>query len=96
MNNNILWETSLLTSPTAELGLSGHEINMDSFRLPLLGTTLEAKTLDLHDGKGFFAIRGIDNGKYSIEDNVLIFLGISSYVGDKRAKQDDNGNIIGK
>ena len=86
----------MLTSLTAELGLSGRDINKNSFRLPLLETALEAKTLDLHDGKGFFAIRGIENGKYSIEDNVLIFLGISSHVGDRRAKQDDNGNIIGK
>ena len=49
---------------------------------------------DLHHGKGFVNIRGLDPNHYSSEDNILLFLGISSYIGEKRAKQDDDGSML--
>jgi hypothetical protein len=52
-------------------------------------------TQDLHAGLGFFALRGLDPSRYSREDNVLIFLGVSSYIGEQRGKQDDSGHIFG-
>jgi hypothetical protein len=50
--------------------------------------------VDLYQGKGFFNIRGLDPRKYSAEDNVLVFLGISSYVAEQRAKQDSYGYML--
>ncbi len=40
-------------------------------------------------------MRGLDPAKYSREDNIVIFLGVSSYVGEMRGKQDDLGHIFG-
>jgi len=51
-------------------------------------------SVDLHDGKGFFLIRGLDYSKYTVEDNTIIFLGIQSFVAEKRARQDHLGNMI--
>lgn len=49
---------------------------------------------DLHEGKGFFMLRGLDSAQYSAEDNVLIYLGLSSRVGEIWGKQDEEGNIL--
>lgn len=39
-------------------------------------------------------MRGLNPDEYSQEDNILVFLGISSYVGEKRGKQDEAGNML--
>jgi hypothetical protein len=31
-----------------------------------------------------------------MEDSTTIFLGIQSYIAEKRARQDEKGNMIGK
>ncbi len=50
----------------------------------------------IHEGIGFFILRGLENANYTIEDSTIIFLGLQSYVAEKRARQDENGNMIGK
>lgn len=76
------------------LGLDGNEVIQNTFPLPTLQHRLRGLTKDLHQGRGFFTIRGLDPDEFSPEDNILVFLGISSYVAEKRAKQDDSGNIF--
>ncbi|KAF2630582.1 Clavaminate synthase-like protein, partial [Macroventuria anomochaeta] len=76
------------------LGLDGREISPENFLLPKLGDKLRQGALDVHSGRGFVTLRGIDFDRYSCEDGILIFLGISSYFGEKRAKQDDQGNML--
>ena len=44
---------------------------------------------------GFFYVRGLDPGEFSAEDNLAIYIGISSYIGDERGVQDGDGNVIG-
>jgi hypothetical protein len=39
-------------------------------------------------------VRGLDPDDFSQEDNVVIFLGISSYIGPKRGRQDEEGNML--
>jgi len=78
--------------PALELG--GHEISPACFPLVTLGAKLQSLAHDLHRGKGFFVLRGLDVNKYSAEDNVLIYLGIASYIGDKRAKQNGDGDML--
>ncbi|KAI1131700.1 Clavaminate synthase-like protein [Nemania abortiva] len=77
-----------------DLGLDGEEVNRVNFPLPNLSKVLFSLASDLHFGLGFFALRGLDAARYSREDNVLIFLGVSSYVGEQHGKQDDSGHIF--
>ncbi len=41
-------------------------------------------------------IRGLDPARYSSEDNLLLFLAVATYFGDKRGEQDRKHNIISK
>jgi len=50
----------------------------------------------IHEGIGFFILRGLQTVNYTTEDSTTIFLGIQSYVAEKRGRQDENGNMIGK
>jgi len=76
------------------LSLAGNEVTRDNFPLPTLKAKLDNLTRDLHNGKGFFSIRGLEPDGFTPEDNVLIFLGIASYIGNKRGKQDDDGYML--
>lgn len=53
-------------------------------------------SLDVHNGRGFAVIRGINPGDYSVEDLTLAYMGLASYVADKRGCQDKLGNMLGK
>ncbi|PHH75856.1 hypothetical protein CDD80_2021 [Ophiocordyceps camponoti-rufipedis] len=57
-----------------------------------LGKFLSAESI--HKGCGFVVFRGIDPSRYSILQNVIIFLGLAGYVGDKRGLQDKSGNVL--
>ncbi|KAL6920942.1 hypothetical protein FSHL1_004918 [Fusarium sambucinum] len=76
------------------LGLDGDKVSADNFPLPNLSRRLRASAETLHLGKGFVVIRGIDGAKYTNEDSVTIFLGVASYIGDKRGLQDRKGNML--
>jgi hypothetical protein len=76
------------------LGLDGDEVSADNFPLPNLSRRLRASAETIHLGRGFVVIRGIDGSKYTVEDNVTIFLGVASYIADKRGLQDRKGNML--
>jgi hypothetical protein len=76
------------------LGLDGDEVSADNFPLPNLSRRLRASAETLHLGRGFVVIRGIDVSKYTVEDSVIIFLGVASYIADKRGLQDRKGNML--
>jgi hypothetical protein len=80
----------------AELGLYGNEVTPDTFPLPTLGPKLQQVALDIHRGRGFAVVRGLNPDEFSPEDNVLVFLGISSYIGVQRGRQDEEGNMLSK
>jgi hypothetical protein len=61
-----------------------------------LGGKLLRLAVDIHRGKGFAVIRGLHPDDFSPEDNVIIFLGLSSYIGSKRGRQDEDGNMLSK
>jgi len=83
----------LLTLAT-ELGLYGSEVTPATFPLPTLGPKLYELADDIHSGKGFAAIRGLNPENLCPEDNVIIFLGVSSYIGSQRGRQDEDGNML--
>lgn len=51
---------------------------------------------DLHWGKGFFVISGLDTDKYSAADLTSIYLGLANYIGDKRGIQNRRGEVLSK
>ncbi|KAL2197003.1 hypothetical protein P885DRAFT_68900 [Corynascus similis CBS 632.67] len=77
-----------------DLGLYGNEVNPSTFPLPTLGPKLRQLANDIHCGRGFAVVRGLRPGEFSPEDNVLVFLGISSYIGVQRGRQDEEGNML--
>jgi hypothetical protein len=76
------------------LGLYGSDVSPETFPLPTLGPKLRRMALDIHSGRGFAVVRGLDPDEFSQEDNVLIFLGISSYIAELRGRQDENGSML--
>jgi len=70
-------------------------VGPQSFPLPNLGPKLYALSRDIHHGRGFGIIRGIDPGSHSVEDLNMIYLGVQSYIADQRGRQDRRGNMLG-
>ena len=70
------------------------QVTKDTFPLPKLGGKLDALSEELHTGQGFHVLRGLDPSRYSDLDNVLIYLGITSYIGSVRGYQDADGNKL--
>lgn len=66
----------------------------ETFPLPTLSTKLENLALQLHFGSGFIILRGLDPNKYSSADNLLIYLGITSFIAEERGRQDSDGNML--
>ena len=69
-------------------------ISRTTFPLPSLGPRIVSIARQLDFGCGFFVLRGFDPKKYSSEENVVLYAGIASYVGDKRGRQDENGCML--
>lgn len=65
---------------------NGYEVDATTFILPNLGPRLEAIAQTLHEGTGFALLRGLNTEDYTDEDNLIIFLGIGSYIGSQRGK----------
>ncbi|KAF1815432.1 Clavaminate synthase-like protein [Eremomyces bilateralis CBS 781.70] len=86
MSNNSLISTAL--------ELDGHQVSPQNFRLPTLGPILLSLARKLHEGCGFFLLRGLDPCEFSTADNVLIFLGIASHIGNLRGRQNKNRHML--
>jgi hypothetical protein len=84
------------TDRSLDLGLDDSEVRASTFPLPTLGEKLQQLSGELHEGKGFFVLRGLDPSRYSPQENNLLFLGLSSYVAETRGRQDDIGNMLRK
>lgn len=78
------------------LHLEYSKITKECFPLPQLGPVLENYKSSIDEGVGFFILRGLDPSNYPMEDNVIIFLGISSYISERRGRQDVKGGMISK
>ncbi|KAF4498019.1 Clavaminate synthase [Fusarium agapanthi] len=76
------------------LELDGSDITEQNFPLPNLGERLHALSEGLHHGKGFFMLRGLDPTEFSVEDNSLLYLCLSSYIAPTCGKQDEEGNMF--
>ncbi|KAL1901116.1 hypothetical protein Sste5346_002183 [Sporothrix stenoceras] len=63
-------------------------ISQKTFPLPNLHTTLRAVSREVHDGHGFKVVRGVPVAEHSIEENVILYAGISAHVAPIRGRQD--------
>ncbi|EUC40779.1 hypothetical protein COCMIDRAFT_40948 [Bipolaris oryzae ATCC 44560] len=70
------------------------DVATETFPLPNLRERLLQVSRNLHLGTGFNVIRGLNPTEYSPLDNVLIYLGITSYLADIRGCQDYDGRMI--
>lgn len=57
---------------------------------------MKASEKELHDGKGFFVIKGLNHDTLTAAESSLIYLGITSYIGDKKGIQNFDGDVIGR
>ncbi|KAI1500746.1 Clavaminate synthase-like protein [Biscogniauxia marginata] len=62
------------------------------FPLPNLHAELRRLSAELHNGHGFFVIRGLKVDEHSREDNVIIYAGISAHIAPIRGRQDHKFN----
>ena len=67
---------------------------MTNFLLPTLGPRLRSTSEDVHLGRGLAIIKGLDPDKYSLKENIILFAGISSYIGDKRGSQGPECDLL--
>ncbi|KAI9689933.1 MAG: hypothetical protein M1822_009815 [Bathelium mastoideum] len=75
-------------------GLKGDQVSKDSFPLPNLGKNLENLRDQVYEGRGLAIVRGLEQEKYSATDLIVVYLGISSYIAERRGKQDQRGSML--
>lgn len=61
-----------------------------------MGPKLEELSRDIHHGRGFGVVRGINPADFGVEDLTLIYLGIQCYIAEQRGSQDKRGNMLGQ
>ena len=86
----------LLITFCTGLNLPFEAVSKGLFPLPTLGSKLKTLAKTLVDGVGFLLIRGLDPKQLSNEANIVMYLGVSSYLGEKRGIQDELGNMLRK
>jgi hypothetical protein len=84
----------LTTLLVADLGIDGSTVSRETFPLPILAKHLDEICHQVYDGRGFSIVRGLDPDAYAIEDLTIIYLGLSSYIGERRGKQDQRGSML--
>ncbi|EXJ79036.1 hypothetical protein A1O3_08537 [Capronia epimyces CBS 606.96] len=70
-----------------KLSLPASAVAQSTFPLPKLGASLRAIGKNLYQGTGITLLRGFPIQKYNREEQVLIFLGLNSWVADTRLDQ---------
>lgn len=74
--------------------LGPDDVNPSTFPLPTLGPRLDHVSEIIHEGRGFVVLRGLQPEKYSNLDNILLYLGVTSYIAETRGMQDFDGRMI--
>ncbi|KAK0627473.1 hypothetical protein B0T14DRAFT_512679 [Immersiella caudata] len=74
--------------------LTPDAVNPTTFPLHILGPRLAEVSKIIHEGRGFAVLRGLNPVKYSSMDNILLYLGVTSYIAETRGMQDFDGRMI--
>ncbi|KAL2023445.1 hypothetical protein VTK56DRAFT_2441 [Thermocarpiscus australiensis] len=94
LNDTELAEIRAAVESYKALDQDGDLVEPANFPLPTLGVKLKERSRDVHGGRGFCVIRGIDPTSYSVEDLTLAYLGVQSYIAEQRGRQDKRGNML--
>ncbi|KAK1836860.1 hypothetical protein QBC39DRAFT_272118 [Podospora conica] len=74
--------------------LNPDNVDKTTFPLPNLAPRLHEVAETIHHGRGFVVLRGLQPAKYSNQDNILLYLGVTSYIAETRGMQDFDGRMI--
>ncbi|KXX78006.1 hypothetical protein MMYC01_201723 [Madurella mycetomatis] len=74
--------------------LGPDDVCPETFPLPNMASRLGRVSEIIHDGRGFVVLRGLQPDKYTMYDNILLYLGVTSYIAEKRGMQDFDGRMI--
>ncbi|KAI5863701.1 Clavaminate synthase-like protein [Durotheca rogersii] len=88
LDQSQLDELELALKHFKSLGLPLGYINQETFPLPKLHSELRRLSDELHNGHGFFVVRGLRVDEHSREDNVILYVGLSSHIATVRGSQD--------
>lgn len=67
-------------------------IDQETFPLLHLHKTLRGISEEIHNGHGFKVIKGVPVKRYTREENIIIYAGISAHVAPIRGRQDTQHN----
>lgn len=62
-------------------------ISRSNFQLPILGPILRGVSYEIYNGIGVQILRGFPVQRYDKTDQIIAFLGINAWVGDRRLNQ---------
>ncbi|KAL7619802.1 hypothetical protein AAE478_010347 [Parahypoxylon ruwenzoriense] len=83
-----LSEIELALKHFKSLGVPLGHVNQGTFPLPNLHAELRQLSDELHNGHGFFVIRGLRVDEHSREENIIIYAGLSAHIAPQRGRQD--------
>ncbi|EWG51907.1 hypothetical protein FVEG_10760 [Fusarium verticillioides 7600] len=91
LKGDLVWDGE--TCPEAlthckSFNISKGHITQETFPLPTLHDELRRLSRELHFGHGFFVLRGLDVDRYTREENIIIYAGVSFRIGSIRGRQD--------
>ncbi|KAL2869466.1 TauD/TfdA family dioxygenase [Aspergillus lucknowensis] len=69
-------------------------VSVELFPLPALGPRLVEISRELALGAGITVLKGLEPRRYSAWENVVLFAGVTAYLGDRRGCQDRYGNML--
>ncbi|KII91313.1 hypothetical protein PLICRDRAFT_38052 [Plicaturopsis crispa FD-325 SS-3] len=69
-------------------------IAKETFPLPTISPILHDLAKELHTGRGFFVVRTLPVDKYTREENMIVYAGIASHVGNLRGQQDQTAGVV--
>ena len=87
-------ETGLAHFKSLPGGLGPDDVNQNTFPLPNLASRLIGASETIHNGTGLVVLRGLNPDQYSNFDNILLYLGVTSYIAETRGMQDFDGRMI--
>ncbi|KAI1075995.1 Clavaminate synthase-like protein [Whalleya microplaca] len=82
-------EIELALKHFKSLNLTLGHVSPETFPLPKLHDELRRLSDELHNGHGFFVIRGLKVDEHSREDNIIIYTGVSAHIARQRGRQDN-------
>jgi hypothetical protein len=86
----------LLKNRNPDMHLPLNELHAENFPLPTLGPKIRKLSVLLAKEQPYFLIRGLKPQWFSKFKNVIVYIGIASHVGTRRAMAAGDHNVLRK